>query len=238
MLGGGEPGFLPHFASYLGSLQTPGDFLWPSLIPTWLEEPVPARPLLEVKLCLEWPVEEEVPIWSGVAQRRLDVILDVLQTPASAGDIQQAYWSIGTGLAAEASGRTVRGAKMTPAPPALAVQLSAAASGQRWDVPEMTHVFARSAVEHQLAIAEQDEDTASEIRQWWVREYRSTLDEIASRRLEGAPVEGREGIRAMLRDLLLHQFAVRIHVSDDVPVSVTGLRLSDARDVLDSLEWR
>ncbi len=148
-----EQGLLPFFDNYLNSLQTPGDYLWPSLIRTWVEEPVPGRPLLEVLLCTEWPVEEESPLWSGVAQRRLDVILDVLQTPASAADIQHLYTEFLTDLAGDAADQS----------PSVSV---------------MGEVLAGSAVVHQLAIAEEDEDSVIDVRQWMVQEYLSVLDEM------------------------------------------------------------
>ncbi len=45
-------------------------------------------------------------------------------------------------------------------------------------------------------------------------------------------MEGREGVRAMLRSLLLNRLEVRVTAADDESVDVSGLRLSDARDVL------
>ena len=42
-------------------------------------------------MCLYWPVDEDFPLSGGHHQRRLDAILDLLETPGSASDIQAVY---------------------------------------------------------------------------------------------------------------------------------------------------
>ena len=91
---------LPEFAAYMDSLNA-RDLEWHRIVSGWVDEtPVYLHANIELSLAIDWPMADDVPLQGGAHQRRVDAILDLLETPASASDLQ----SVSTGLTHFAAG--------------------------------------------------------------------------------------------------------------------------------------
>lgn len=240
-------GVLPDLEGFVSSLAA-RDHRWRGQFDAWAAElPGEWLPRLEVVLSLNWPIDEEFPLGGGPHQRRLDAILDLLETPASASDIQEVYLEAVDQLG-EAS-KNYLGSITTEVLGALARGATsvyfyddnlgrAAEQGVRTIGESMNSGLGGEIIDgiafpytvRDLAAAEGRTDVVDQIDAHFLESYAEIVAEIGEVKRNGQALDGREGLRRMLKQTL-DTLEIAPPTSAE-PIEVVGLRLSDARAVL------